>query len=65
VRAHLRRVLGSVITVYLNGAQVGTATDDTYSDGNPGMGFNLETGDSACVGTNGDYGYTSLTATAE
>ena len=58
-------IAGDVITVYLNGVQVGTATDDTYKSGNPGMGFNLETGDSACVGTNGDYGFTSLTATGE
>ena len=32
--------------------------------GNPGMGFNLETGDASCIGTNGDYGFTSFTATA-
>ncbi len=29
------------------------------------MGFNLETGDSACVGTNGDYGFTKLTVTGQ
>jgi hypothetical protein len=28
------------------------------------MGFNLETGDASCVGTNGDYGFTSFTAMA-
>ena len=33
-------------------------------DGSPGMGFNLETGDASCVGTNGDYGYTRYSATA-
>jgi hypothetical protein len=57
-------IVGNVITAYLNGAQVGTATDSTYATGNPGMGFNLETGTASCVGTNGDYGFTSFTATA-
>jgi len=28
------------------------------------MGFNLETGDASCIGTNGDYGFTRLTATS-
>jgi hypothetical protein len=26
------------------------------------MGFNLETSDPACLGTNGDYGFTRFTA---
>ena len=58
-------ITGNVITAYLNDVKVGTATDGTYAEGSPGMGFNLETGDSACVGTNGDYGFTSLTATGQ
>jgi hypothetical protein len=57
-------IVGNVITAYLNGAQVGTATDATYATGNPGMGMNLETGDASCIGTNGDYGFTRYTATA-
>lgn len=57
-------IVGNVITAYLNGAVVGTATDATYATGSPGMGMNLETGDASCVGTNGDYGYTSFTATS-
>jgi hypothetical protein len=57
-------IVGNVITAYINGAPVGTATDSTYATGNPGMGFNLETGDASCVGTNGDYGFTRFTATA-
>jgi hypothetical protein len=55
---------GDVITAYINGVAVGSATDATYTTGNPGMGFNLETGDASCIGTNGDYGFTSFTATA-
>ena len=56
-------ISGDVITAYLNGVEMGRATDDTYATGSPGMGFNLETGDATCVGTNGDYGFTSFTAT--
>jgi hypothetical protein len=56
---------GAVITAYLNGVKMGTATDSTYTNGSPGMGFNLETADSACLGTNGDYGFTRLTATGK
>jgi len=55
-------IVGNVITAYLNGVQVGTATDSTYTTGSPGMGFNLETGDASCVGTNGDYGFTQYSA---
>ncbi len=57
-------IVGNVITAYLNGVQVGTATDATYTSGSPGMGMNLETGDTSCVGTNGDYGFKHFTATA-
>ena len=57
-------IVGDVITAYLNGVPVGTATDSTYATGNPGMGFNLETGDASCIGTNGDYGFTRFTAMA-
>ena len=57
-------IVGNVITAYLNGVQVGTATDSTYPSGSPGMGMNLEMGDSSCVGTNGDYGFKHFTATA-
>ena len=57
-------IVGDVITAYLNGVEVGTATDATYATGSPGMGMNLETGDASCVGTNGDYGFTHFTATA-
>jgi hypothetical protein len=57
-------IVGNVITAYLNGKAVGTATDSTYATGSPGMGFNLETGTASCIGTNGDYGFTNYTATA-
>ena len=57
-------IVGNVIAAYLNGVEVGTATDATYATGSPGMGMNLETGDASCLGTNGDYGFTHFTATA-
>jgi hypothetical protein len=57
-------IVGNVITAYLNGVEVGSATDSTYTTGSPGMGFNLETGTASCLGTNGDYGFTSFTATS-
>ena len=57
-------IVGNVITAYLNGVQVGTATDSTYTSGSPGMGMNLETGDTSCIGSNGDYGFKHFTATA-
>jgi hypothetical protein len=58
-------IVGNVITAYLNGVEVGTATDSTYATGSPGMGMNLETGDASCVGTNGDYGFTRYMATSD
>jgi hypothetical protein len=48
-------IVGNVITAYKNGVQLGQATDNTYPNGNPGLGFN--------EGKNGDYGMTSFTAT--
>src|SRR5262249_23478377 len=53
-------ITGNVIKAYLNGVEVGSATDDVYKTGSPGMGFNLETASQGCLGTNGDYGFTSL-----
>ena len=58
-------IVGDVITAYLNGVAVGTVTDATYTTGSPGMGFNLETNDASCVGTNGDYGFTRFSAMAD
>jgi len=33
------KIIGTTITVFLNGVQINTATDSTWSSGNPGMGF--------------------------
>ncbi len=52
-------IVGTVITAYINGAQVLQAADSTYSSGSPGMGFYLE----GASGVNGDYGFTWFAAT--
>ena len=51
-------IVGSVIKGYVNGVEVVSATDSTYSDGNPGMGFNYGVGN-----TFPDFGFTSFSAT--
>jgi hypothetical protein len=33
------RIVGNVITVYINGVRVNRAVDSTFTTGNPGMGF--------------------------
>lgn len=45
-------IVSNVITGYLNGVEVISATDDTYSAGSPGIGFNYGVGDS-----NADFGF--------
>jgi len=54
-------IVGNVITAYINGVQVLQATDNTYKDGSPGMGFYIE----GTTGVNSDYGFTSFEATDE
>jgi hypothetical protein len=48
-------IVGNVITAYKNGVQMAQATDNTFTTGNPGMGFNEQ--------QNGDQGYSSFSAT--
>ena len=52
--------VGNVITVYVNDVEVVRATDDTYTSGNPGIGFFRRD-----CGTNRDVAFTSYTATDE
>jgi hypothetical protein len=47
-------IVGNVIKGYINGVEVISATDDTYKEGRPGMGFNYGVGE-----TNGDFGFRS------
>ena len=55
------KIVGTTITSYLNGVQIATATDSTFTDGNPGFG--LWRGSGAPV-TLRDYAFTSFTATS-
>ncbi len=48
-------IFGNVITGFVNGVEVVSATDDTFATGNPGMGFNFGVG-----ATNVDFGFTSF-----
>jgi hypothetical protein len=57
------KVVGNVITAYKNGVVMGSASDNTYADGAPGMGFNLATAPMGCAGSNDKYGYTQFSAT--
>jgi hypothetical protein len=52
-------IVGSLITVFYNGAELMRATDSTHKTGNPGMGFYRETS-----GANSDMAFSSFTATA-
>ncbi|HKV75111.1 MAG TPA: hypothetical protein VJN95_11370 [Gemmatimonadales bacterium] len=54
------KIVGNVISVYKNGVLVTTSTDNTYTSGSPGMGFNLE---APGAGHNQDYGFTTFAAT--
>jgi len=52
------QITGSTITAYKNGNVIATCTDNTFSDGNPGMGFFVRPG-----GTLKNFCYSSFTAT--
>ncbi len=48
-------IVGNVISAYKNGVLMGQVTDNTFTSGNPGIGFNERS-------YNGDYGFSSFTA---
>jgi hypothetical protein len=52
-------IIGNMITVYINGSQVAETTDNTFTTGNPGMGFYLL----GTTGVNQDYGFSHFMAT--
>ncbi len=54
-RARKRRRRGDVITSYVNGVEVLSATDDRFPTGAPGVGFNFFVGN-----TNVDHGFPSF-----
>lgn len=51
-------IVGDVITAYINGVEVLRATDSTYTNGSPGIGFFLQ----GSGVSNNDFGFTSFTA---
>ncbi len=51
-------ITGNKISMYVNGKLRLQATDDTYANGNPGIGFFLR----GCSGSNSDFGFTSFKA---
>jgi hypothetical protein len=50
-------IVGNVIRSYINGVEVLSVTDDVFSSGGPGVGFNFFVGD-----TNVDHGFSSFEA---
>jgi hypothetical protein len=53
-------IVGNTITAYINGVQVLQGTDSTYTNGNPGIGFDTES-DSG-PSRDGNFGFTSFSA---
>jgi hypothetical protein len=51
-------IVGQTITVYVNGAKVAQANDDTFNTGNPGIGFFVH----GASGVNRDFGFTHFKA---
>jgi hypothetical protein len=47
-------IVGNVIKGCVNGVEMISVTDNTFTEGNPGIGFNYGVGKS-----NGDFGFTS------
>ena len=52
-------MIGTILTVYINGVQIIQISDDRFTSGNPGIGFFL----SGASGVIGDFGFTSFMAT--
>jgi hypothetical protein len=53
------QIVGTLITVYLNGSLVGSYSDATWATGNPGIGFYS---DDPTGAQNSRFGFTSFTA---
>jgi hypothetical protein len=59
-------IIGNTISAYINGVLVGQASDGTYLNGSPGMGFNFDCfPEKNCKGDNNGYGFTKYTASDE
>jgi hypothetical protein len=54
-------IVGNLIAVYKNGTLVGQVTDNSFTSGQPGIGFSFDT--SSCSGVGAQFGFSSVTAT--
>lgn len=55
-------MVGSTITAFLNGVQITTVTDTTYTSGNPGIGMNYSQNTGCTTAEEANYGFSSFTA---
>jgi hypothetical protein len=55
-------IVGSVITVYINGVEKARVKDDTFKTGNPGIGEFLACNNGKGISSNSDFGFCSFTA---
>ncbi len=56
-------IVGNLISVYKNGTLVGQVADNTFTTGQPGIGFSFDTSGSGCSSAGSQFGYSSVTAT--
>ena len=52
-------MVGTILTVYINGKQIIQLSDDEFANGNPGIGYYLD----GATGVMEDYGFSSFMAT--
>jgi len=52
-------IIGTILSVYINGVQKIQLSDDRFASGNPGVGYYLE----GATGIIGDFGFSSFMAT--
>ncbi len=56
-------IVGHLIAVYKNGTLVGQVTDNTFTTGQPGIGFAYDTSASGCGSAGSQFGFSSVSAT--
>ena len=54
-------MIGSLITIYINGEEVAYTHDSTFTTGSPGIGFYFIRGNNSPASSS-DFGFTSFTA---
>ena len=58
------QIAGNVITVFINGVQMGQVTDSTFASGSPGMGMYIQF-PASCGSGNNNFGFSSYSATED